>query len=64
MFGCRGGAVMMRRFPHGSTTRPVAARPGNGYGRSIRPGPDLVRAIRLLDDISLLDARSGDQRRG
>jgi hypothetical protein len=52
----------MRRFPHGSTKRPIAQRPGNGYGRSIRPGPDEVRAIRLLDDISLLDARSGDPR--
>ena len=53
----------MRRFPHGSTRRPVAARPGNGYGRSLRPGPDLVRAIGLLDDVSLLEARSGDPRR-
>jgi hypothetical protein len=53
----------MRRFPHGSTSRPVTSRPGNGYGRSIRPGPDLVRSIRLLDEISLLDARSGDHRR-
>jgi hypothetical protein len=61
IFGWTGGALM-RRFPHGSTTRPVVARPGNGYGRSIRPGPDLVRSIRLLDEISLLDARSGDQR--
>jgi hypothetical protein len=52
----------MRRFPHGGTKRPIAQRPGNGYGRSIRPGPDEVRAIRLLDDISLLDARSGEQR--
>jgi hypothetical protein len=53
----------MRRFPHGSTTRPVVARPGNGYGRTLRPGPDLVLAIRLLDDISPLAARTGDQRR-
>ncbi|MCZ7527282.1 MAG: hypothetical protein M5U14_13420 [Acidimicrobiia bacterium] len=30
----------MRRQPHGGTTHPVLARPGNGYGRPVgRPGP-------------------------
>jgi hypothetical protein len=43
-----GERVMMRRFPHGVTTRPGPARPGNGYGRITRPGPDRVRASRLL----------------
>ena len=39
----------MRRYPHGVTTRPTPARPTNGYGRSLRPGPDRARAWRLLD---------------
>lgn len=29
----------MRRLPHGSTTRPPLARPGNGYGRTPQAGP-------------------------
>lgn len=49
----------MRRFPHGVTTRSVPARPGNGYGRIPRPGPDPVRASRLLTR----DARQDDARR-
>jgi hypothetical protein len=40
--------AVMRRYPHGVTTRPTPARPTNGYGRSLRPGPDVVRAQRLL----------------
>lgn len=34
----------MRRFPHGGSSRPPFARPGNGYGRSStsRPGPLLA----------------------
>jgi hypothetical protein len=40
--------AVMRRYPHGVTTRPVPARPTNGYGRSLRPGPDVVRAQQLL----------------
>lgn len=27
------------RFPHGGTHRPPNARPGNGYGRPLKPGP-------------------------
>jgi hypothetical protein len=30
----------MRRPPKGGTTRPLHARPGNGYGRPLRPEPD------------------------
>jgi hypothetical protein len=49
---------MMRRFPHGVTTRPGPARPGNGYGRIVRPGPDLARAARLLMvDLTSVDLR-------
>jgi hypothetical protein len=29
----------MRRLPHGGTSRPSYARPGNGYGRPVRSGP-------------------------
>jgi hypothetical protein len=40
--------AVMRRYPHGVTRRPTPARPTNGYGRSLRPGPDASRARRLL----------------
>jgi hypothetical protein len=30
---------MTRRLPHGGTTRPQYSRPGNGYGRRVKPGP-------------------------
>jgi hypothetical protein len=30
----------MRRLAHGPTKRPPVPRPGNGYGRPVRPGPD------------------------
>jgi hypothetical protein len=30
----------MRRMPHGGTTHPQLSRPGNGYGRAQRPGPN------------------------
>lgn len=29
----------MPRPAHGATRRPLLARPGNGYGRALRPGP-------------------------
>ena len=29
----------MRRIPHGGSTRPPLARPGNGYGRPVKLGP-------------------------
>jgi hypothetical protein len=50
---------MMRRFPHGVTTRSAPARPANGYGRTLRPGPDLARASRLLT----IEACAADQHR-
>jgi hypothetical protein len=30
---------MSRRLPHGGTSRPSHARPGNGYGRPVKPRP-------------------------
>lgn len=29
----------MRRLPRGATVRPPLERPGNGFGRALRPGP-------------------------
>jgi hypothetical protein len=34
---------MFRRFAHGATRRPPLSRPGNGFGRSTRPGPSAAR---------------------
>lgn len=31
----------MHRLPHGGTSRPGNARPGNGYGRPIRVRPEV-----------------------
>ena len=52
---------MMRRLPHGSTTRPPLARPGNGYGRAPHAGPpanwrdpDAVLRARRRDMLELL----------
>jgi hypothetical protein len=30
---------MRRRLPHGGTARPGYVRPGNGYGRPVKPRP-------------------------
>jgi hypothetical protein len=30
---------MSRRLPHGGTSRPTYSRPGNGYGRPVKPRP-------------------------
>jgi hypothetical protein len=30
---------MMRRVPHGASTRPPLSRPGSGYGRPVKLGP-------------------------
>ena len=35
----QGTAAVMRRPAHGATRRPPLARPGNGFGRPVRPGP-------------------------
>lgn len=32
----------MRRLPRGATVRPPLERPGNGFGRALRPGPSAV----------------------
>jgi hypothetical protein len=53
----------MRRFAHGVTTSPSPARPTNGYGRTLRPGPDRGRAVQLLDEARVLEARGGEPRR-
>ena len=52
---------MMRRLPHGGTSRPPLARPGSGYGRPVRTGPpaswrehDVVVAARRRDPMELL----------
>lgn len=52
---------MMRRLPHGGTSRPPLARPGSGYGRPVRTGPpaswrehDVVAAARRRDPMELL----------
>ncbi len=29
----------MRRHAHGATRKPPVERPGNGFGRPVRPGP-------------------------
>ena len=63
--------VGMCRPPHGATNRPPLTRPGNGYGRSIAPGPQrLLTPIRLESsaaervlglwavDIDLVDAET------
>ena len=39
----------MRRPAHGATHRPPGARPGNRFGRPVRPGPPLgLRDARAL----------------
>jgi hypothetical protein len=61
----------MRRPRHGATSHPQLVRPGNGYGRPLRPGPrdrapllsdeEFRRAIeRLLVDVDLVTAERGD----
>jgi len=39
-FGHHDGETRrLRRMPRGGTTHPPLRRPGNGYGRPLRPGP-------------------------
>jgi len=52
---------MTRRPAHGATRRPPMERPGNGFGRSLRPGPaavlrgeDAYLMARVLDPSELL----------
>ena len=42
----------MRRPAHGATRRPPLARPGNGYGRAVRPRP--TASWRALDQLEPL----------
>ena len=51
----------MRRPAHGATRRPPLVRPGNGFGRPLRPGPrrewrspDTVAEVRAWDPVELL----------
>jgi hypothetical protein len=61
----------MRRPRHGASSRPPLARPGNGFGRPLRPGPrdraplpsdeEFRRALeRWLVDVDLVSAERGD----
>jgi hypothetical protein len=34
---------VIERHPHGASAHPPLSRPGNGYGRSTRPGPNQRR---------------------
>jgi hypothetical protein len=52
---------MMRRPAHGATRRPPVTRPGNGFGRSLRPGPrqewrspETIAEVRAWDPVELL----------
>lgn len=61
----------MRRPPHGATSRPGPARPGNGYGRPLRvcPSADLGGAFEVgfwLErelELELAEARSCERAR-
>ena len=37
------------RYPHGGTNRPPHTRPGNGYGRPLKPGPVAWARHRAVD---------------
>jgi hypothetical protein len=56
----------MRRVPHGGTSRPPMARPGNGYGRTLKLGPPThlqayaVKSRKRVRDFSWLLAVSLD----
>jgi hypothetical protein len=51
----------MRRPAHGATRRPPLRRPGNGFGRPLRPGPrsewrepETLAEVRAWDPVELL----------
>jgi hypothetical protein len=53
----------MRRPAHGATTRPPMERPGNGFGRPVRPRPPAqwrnvatLATLRNWDPVELLIA--------
>lgn len=43
------------RHPHGSTRRPPNARPANGYGRPLRPGPAAWARPGGVGDLAAVD---------
>jgi hypothetical protein len=67
--------ISMRRPRHGATSHPQLVRPGNGFGRPLRPGPrdrtrldeaipsdeEFRRAVEAwLVDVDLVSAERGD----
>jgi len=59
---------MMRRPAHGATRRPPLERPGNGFGRAIRPRPlaawrdmTTIAELRAWDPAELLLAHASEQ---
>src|SRR5882762_747722 len=58
---------VMRRIPHGATTRPPLARPGSGYGRPVKLGPSkqlrayATRSRARVRDFGMLLAVSLDE---
>jgi hypothetical protein len=56
---------VIRRPAHGATRRPPLQRPGNGFGRPLRPGPparwrdiELIEKARAWDPSELLRTAS------
>ena len=50
------------RFPHGATRRPPNPRPGNGYGRPLRPGPSAWCAPDGFETLAFQREQRGDRR--
>ena len=44
-----GVPAVIRRAPRGATTGPPLERPGNGFGRPVRPGPDPLAEVAMAD---------------
>lgn len=45
----------MRRLPRGATLRPPLERPGNGFGRALRPGPSSAVRVGAREAAPCLD---------
>ena len=58
---------VVRRVPHGATSRPPLARPGSGYGRPVKLGPSsqwrayATRSRSRVRDFAMLLAVSLDE---
>jgi hypothetical protein len=58
---------VMRRIPHGATSRPPLERPGSGYGRPVKLGPSnqlrayATRSRARVRDFAMLLAVSLDE---